>query len=257
MFLHGKDSRAHRVGRHRSIAQAADRGRPPDALRRGGGQSALQPRQVGRRATPRRTAINRYRRGMPPKSKGDYAFISHMIETALTEGTGRVAVVVPHGVLFRGGAEGRIRQALIEENLLDAVIGLPANLFSGTAHPGGDPGLSTVAAMRGGEREAVPDVLFIDASREFEAGQEPERGCAPSIEVPRSSPPTARGRTVDKYAYVASRRGDRRERFQPEHPALRRHLRGGRGGGYRPRCSRRLPGSRRSWHRCGGRWRRR
>ena len=51
------------------------------------------------------------------------------------EGTGKVAVVVPHGVLFRGGAEGKIRQKLIEENLLDAVIGLPVNLFFGTGIP--------------------------------------------------------------------------------------------------------------------------
>src|SRR5258708_18174464 len=70
----------------------------------------------------------RFHRGIPPKSKGDYAFISHMIETAV-EGTGKVGVVVPHGVLFRGGAEGRIRQAFIEENVLEAVIGLPVSLF--------------------------------------------------------------------------------------------------------------------------------
>ncbi|MFO7595349.1 MAG: N-6 DNA methylase, partial [Desulfocurvibacter africanus] len=57
-----------------------------------------------------------------------------MIEIAKRQ-TGRVAVIVPHGVLFRGGAEGKIRQALIEENLLDAVIGLPANLFTTTGIP--------------------------------------------------------------------------------------------------------------------------
>lgn len=76
----------------------------------------------------------RYWRGIPPKSKGDLAFISHMVEIAKRQ-TGRVAVIVPHGVLFRGGAEGRIRQALIEENLLDAVVGLPANLFTTTGIP--------------------------------------------------------------------------------------------------------------------------
>ena len=72
--------------------------------------------------------FNRFWRGIPPKSKGDYAFISHMVEAAL-EKEGRVAVVVPHGVLFRGGAEGRIRQRMIEDNILDAVVGLPGNLF--------------------------------------------------------------------------------------------------------------------------------
>ena len=65
-------------------------------------------------------SFKRFHRGMPPKSKGDYAFISHMIETT-TADNGRVAVVVPHGVLFRGAAEGRIREKLIEENLLDTV----------------------------------------------------------------------------------------------------------------------------------------
>ena len=78
--------------------------------------------------------FNRFWRGIPPKSKGDYAFISHMIEVALAK-EGRVAVVVPHGVLFRGGAEGKIRQKLIEENLLDAVIGLPEKLFPTTGIP--------------------------------------------------------------------------------------------------------------------------
>ena len=70
---------------------------------------------------------NRFHRGMPPKSKGDWAFISHIVESLLPEGTG--GVVVPHGVLFRGGAEGRIREKLIEENKIYAVIGLPSNLF--------------------------------------------------------------------------------------------------------------------------------
>ncbi|NTU57380.1 MAG: type I restriction-modification system subunit M [Chlorobiaceae bacterium] len=108
---------------------------------------------------------NRYWRGVPPKSKGDWAFISHMIETAL-EKAGRVAVVVPHGVLFRGSAEGRIRQKMIEDNLLDAVIGLPGNLFQTTNIP--------VAILvfdrsreKGGSREDCRDVLFVDASREF------------------------------------------------------------------------------------------
>lgn len=112
---------------------------------------------------------NRYWRGVPPKSKGDYAFITHMIETAKRQ-SGRVAVIVPHGVLFRGGAEGRIRQQLIEENLLDAVVGLPANLFTTTGIP--------VAILifdrsreEGGANEDRRHVLFIDASKEFTPGK--------------------------------------------------------------------------------------
>lgn len=113
--------------------------------------------------------FKRYWRGVPPKSKGDYAFITHMIEIAKRQ-TGRVAVIVPHGVLFRAGAEGRIRQALIEENLLDAVVGLPANLFTTTGIP--------VAILifdrsreEGGANADRRDVLFIDASREFTPGK--------------------------------------------------------------------------------------
>lgn len=108
---------------------------------------------------------SRFWRGIPPKSKGDYAFITHMIEIAKRQ-SGRVAVIVPHGVLFRGGAEGKIRQALIEDNLLDAVIGLPPNLFTTTGIP--------VAILvfdrsreEGGKNENMADVLFIDASRDF------------------------------------------------------------------------------------------
>jgi type I restriction enzyme M protein len=111
----------------------------------------------------------RFWRGVPPKSKGDYAFITHMIEIAKRQ-SGRVAVVVPHGVLFRAGAEGRIRKHLIEENLLDAVVGLPANLFTTTGIP--------VAILifdrsreEGGANADRREVLFIDASREFTPGK--------------------------------------------------------------------------------------
>ena len=84
--------------------------------------------------TQERHYCNRFWRGVSPKGKEDWAFISHKIETAL-EKEGRVAVVVPHGVLFRGAAEGRIRQKMIEENLLDAVIGMPGNFFPTTNIP--------------------------------------------------------------------------------------------------------------------------
>jgi type I restriction enzyme M protein len=109
--------------------------------------------------------FNRFWRGLPPKSRGDYAFISHMIEIAKRQ-SGRVAVIAPHGVLFRGGSEGKIRKALIEENLLDAVIGLPEKLFSTTGIP-----VSILVFDRSREEGSVnadrKDVLFIDASREY------------------------------------------------------------------------------------------
>ena len=106
---------------------------------------------------------NRFWRGTPPKSKGDWAFITHMIETTY-EGKGKVGVVVPHGVLFRGSSEGRIRQKTIEENLLEAVIGLPANLFFGTGIP------AAILIFNRGKGKNT-NVLFVDSSRHFEAGK--------------------------------------------------------------------------------------
>lgn len=113
--------------------------------------------------------FGRFERGMPPKSKGDYAFISHMIATARPL-SGRVAVIVPHGVLFRGSSEGRIRQALIEENILDAVIGLPAGLFQTTGIPVAIL-IFDKSRQAGGANEKRKDILFIDASREFISGK--------------------------------------------------------------------------------------
>ena len=84
-----------------------------------------------------------------------------MVETAV-EGSGKVGVIAPHGVLFRGGGEGRIRKALIEENVLEAVIGLPGKLFFGTGIP------ATIMIFNKGKK--TKDVLFIDASREFVEG---------------------------------------------------------------------------------------
>ncbi len=143
---------------------------------------------------------NRFWRGTPPKSKGDYAFISHMIESAL-EKEGRVAVVVPHGVLFRGAAEGRIRQALIEENLLDAVIGLPGNLFQTTSIP--------VAILvfdrsreKGGKNENRKDVLFVDASNDYVPGKNQNALSAAHIEKIITT--VKQRKAVEKYAHVAT-----------------------------------------------------
>lgn len=140
--------------------------------------------------------FNRWHRGTPPKSKGDYAFISHMIETT-TQGTGRVGVVVPHGVLFRGGAEGTIRKAFIEENLLDAVIGLPANLFFGT----GIPAAILVFRRDRGERT---DVLFIDASKNFDSGKN-QNLIREDNEVAKIVETYRNRKAKDKYSYLASR----------------------------------------------------
>ena len=137
---------------------------------------------------------------MPPKSKGDYAFISHMIEAALKK-EGRVAVVAPHGVLFRGAAEGRIRQQLIEENLLDAVIGLPGNLFPTTSIP--------VAILvfdrsreQGGANAHRKDVLFVDASREYQAGK--NQNSLLDEHLAKITTAYKKREDVDKYAHLAT-----------------------------------------------------
>ena len=137
--------------------------------------------------------FDRFRRGLPPKTKGDYAFISHMIET-LKPVTGRMGVVVPHGVLFRGSSEGKIREKLINENLLDAVIGLPEKLFYGTGIP--------AAILIFKKQKSDDSVLFIDASREFKSGKNQnnltEENIAKIIATYRARA------SVDKYAYLAT-----------------------------------------------------
>jgi type I restriction enzyme M protein len=97
---------------------------------------------------------------LAPSSKADFAFVQHMIYQLADNGT--MAVVLPHGALFRGGAELQIRRYLIEDrNYLDAVIGLPANIFYGTSIP-------TCILVFKKCRETPEDVLFIDASQYFE-----------------------------------------------------------------------------------------
>ena len=138
--------------------------------------------------------FHRFHRGVPPKSKGDYAFISHMIESAKEEG-GRVGVIAPHGVLFRAGGEGRIRKALIEENLLDAVIGLPEKLFFGTGIP------AVILLFKKGRN--TKDVLFIDASGEYAEGTNQNRLGEDHI---KKVVATYRAfQTVPKYSYRATR----------------------------------------------------
>jgi len=97
---------------------------------------------------------------LAPSSKADFAFIQHMIYQLADNGT--MAVIVPHGVLFRGASEGVIRKYLLKDkNYIDAIIGLPANIFYGTSIP-------TCVIVVKKNREADDDILFIDASNEFE-----------------------------------------------------------------------------------------
>ena len=146
-------------------------------------------------------SYRRFWRGVPPKSKGDWAFISHMIEVA-REKTGKVGVVVPHGVLFRGSSEGKIRKHTIEENILEAVIGLPANLFFGTGIP------AAIVIFNKGKKDK--NILFIDASKEFENGKNQNKLRPQDIEHivstyrKFSTGELKEGIAEDKYAYVAT-----------------------------------------------------
>ncbi|EKE24929.1 MAG: hypothetical protein ACD_5C00354G0006 [uncultured bacterium] len=100
---------------------------------------------------------------LAPKSAADYAFVTHMLHHLADNGT--MAVVLPHGALFRSGAEGHIRKYIIEkQNFLDAVIGLPSNLFYGTS-------ISATILVFKKCRRADEEILFIDASKEFEKGK--------------------------------------------------------------------------------------
>jgi type I restriction enzyme M protein len=103
--------------------------------------------------------------GVPPRKSGDYAWVQHMVRSMHAR-TGRMAVVLPHGALFRMGVEGQIRRRLLEMDLLEAVIGLGPNLFYGT-------GLAAcILVMRAGKMPARrKQVLFIDASRLFRRGR--------------------------------------------------------------------------------------
>ena len=117
----------------------------------------------GKKQFKMESTLDKYHRfdwGVPPASKGDWAFLLHMIASASVKG--RIAAVAPHGVLFRGASEGRIRQRVIEENLLDAVIGLPENLFYGTPIP------ACILVFKKDRSEN--NVLFIDATGKDENG---------------------------------------------------------------------------------------
>lgn len=135
----------------------------------------------------------RFLRGVPPKGRGDFAFILHMI-ASMTATDGRVGVVVPHGVLFRGGSEGKIRQRLIEENLLEGVVGLPANLFFGTGIP--------AALLFFNHAKNDEKFFFIDASQEYEEGKNQNRLREKDIEKVIETWKTRKD--VGKYSYLAS-----------------------------------------------------
>ena len=173
MFLHGFDNATIRWGdtiRNPKLKEGDALmkfdtvvANPPFSLDKWGKVDDKEENKATDSFDPATDKYTRFWRGIPPKSKGDWAFISHMIETTY-EGKGKVGVVVPHGVLFRGASEGKIRQKTIEENILEAVIGLPANLFFGTGIP------AAVLIFNKGKSDNK-NVLFIDSSQHFDSGK--------------------------------------------------------------------------------------
>ena len=153
----------------------------------------------------------RFRFGVPPKTKGDLAFVQHMV--AVLNATGRLGVVMPHGVLFRGAAEEKIRQGLLREDLFEAVIGLPPNLFYGTGIPA-----SILVLNRNKPAARRGKVLFIDASAEFEEGSNQNR--LRDQDIGHIADTFRAYADVDKYARVVPARRDRAERLEPEHQPL-------------------------------------
>ena len=129
---------------------------------------------------------------LAPASKADYAFILHSIYHLNKIGT--MAIVLPHGVLFRGAAEGKIRETLIGKNYLDAIIGLPANLFYGT-------GIPTVILVLKKSRENK-DILFIDASNDFEKNK--NQNNLRDEDIDKIIKTYKERKDVEKYAHLAS-----------------------------------------------------
>jgi type I restriction enzyme M protein len=133
---------------------------------------------------------------LAPRTKADFAFVQHMLHHLAENGT--MAVVLPHGVLFRGAAEGVIRKYIIEErNYIDAVIGLPANIFFGTSIP-------TCILVFKKCRENPDDILFIDASGKENFEKVKAQNFLRECDIEKIITTYKKRKTIDKYSYKAS-----------------------------------------------------
>lgn len=134
----------------------------------------------------------RFEMGLPPKSKGDYAFISHMLASLNENGT--AGIILPHGVLFRAASEGKIRKQIIENNWLDAVVGLPENLFFGTGIP------ACILIFK--KNKIDNNVVFIDASNEFDKGK--NQNVLRDEDIGKILEAYKNRKEIDKYCHIAS-----------------------------------------------------
>lgn len=133
----------------------------------------------------------RFQYGIPPKNAGDYAFIQHMIASLKSDGM--AGVVMPHGVLFRGGAEGKIRKGILENDLLEAVIGLPSNLFYGTGIPA-----CILVFNRNKEEKHKEQVFFISSEDDYQEGK--NQNTLRSADIDKIVETFDRYEEVEKYA---------------------------------------------------------
>ncbi len=130
---------------------------------------------------------------LAPSSKADMAFVQHMLYQLDEHGT--MAVVLPHGVLFRGSSEGHIRQFMIEQmNVIDTIIGLPANIFYGTTIP------TCILVLK--KNESIKTILFIDASNEFEKQKNQNKLLPEHLDNIIGA--YENRQNIDKYAHVAT-----------------------------------------------------
>lgn len=169
-------------------AKGIDSPRSFDAVVANPPYSANWDNSEGKLKDPR---YNEYGR-LAPSSKADYAFLLHSLYHLNNSGT--MAIVLPHGVLFRGAAEGKIRQTLIEKNYLDTVIGLPANLFYGTSIP------TTILVFKKNRKNR--DVLIIDASNEFEKAK--NQNNLSDANINKIMTTFKDRKDIDKYSHVAT-----------------------------------------------------
>ena len=163
---------------------------------------------------PAHDEFRRFEYGIPPAKNGDYAFLLHLVASLKSRGKG--AIILPHGVLFRGNREADIRRNLVRRGLVKGIIGLPANLFYGTGIP------ACILVIDKENAHAHAGVFMIDASRGFakdgnkkppaRAGHPPDRG--------RVQPPD-RGAALLPHG-AGGRDREPRQRLQPEPPALHR-----------------------------------
>ena len=134
----------------------------------------------------------RFNMGLPPKSKGDYAFISHILASLNENGT--AGIILPHGVLFRAASEGKIRKQIIENNWLDAVVGLPENLFFGTGIP------ACILIFK--KNKVDNNVVFIDDSKDYEKGK--NQNILRNEDIENILEAYKNRKEIEKYCHIAS-----------------------------------------------------